>query len=94
MKKRKSRPQETLEIKLTKQIETFWYNPTINLVEEKWLLGVTFFETTNTVFNRAVENNGFAISMPGWPRVPNYLPEGFIDKLVDLLQLRSQNDIE
>ena len=40
----KTRPQETLEFKMDKQMQTFSFNPPINLVEGKWLLGV---KTTN-----------------------------------------------
>ena len=37
----KTRPQEMLEYKMNKQLQTFLFNPPINLVEEgKWLLGV------------------------------------------------------
>ena len=39
-------------------------------------------------------NNSFSISTPGCWRTPNYLPEGILDKLKDLLKLRSQNDLE
>ena len=41
-----------------------------------------------------MENNCFAISIPGRWRIPNYLPEGIIVKLKNLLKLSSQNDIE
>ena len=38
----KTRPQETLEIKMNKQKQTFSFNPPINLLEEgRWLLGVS-----------------------------------------------------
>ena len=48
----KTRPQETLDFEMNKQIETFSFSPTINLFEEgKWLLGVTSFEATNSVVN-------------------------------------------
>ena len=48
----KNRPEETLEFKLNKQIQTFSFNPPINLVEEgKSLLGVSSLECTNTVSN-------------------------------------------
>ena len=41
----RTRPQETLEFKMNKQMQTFSFNPPINLVEEgKWLLGVSSFE--------------------------------------------------
>ena len=47
----KTHPQESLEFKMNKQMQTFSFNPPINLVEEgKWLLGVTSFEFTNSVF--------------------------------------------
>ena len=48
----RTKPQETLEFKKNeKQMETLSFNPPIKLVEEgKWLLGVTSFEATKTVF--------------------------------------------
>ena len=54
----RSRPQGTLEIKMNEQKESFLFNPLIHLVEEgKWLLAVTSFEATNSVFNITDENN-------------------------------------
>ena len=48
----KARAQETLEFKIDKQMQTFLFNPPINLVEEgKELLGVSSFECKNSVFN-------------------------------------------
>ena len=62
----KTRPQEILEFKMNKQMQTFSFNPPINLVEEgKWLLGVTSFECTNSIFNILDENNSFSIDIPG-----------------------------
>ena len=41
----KTRPQETLEFKMNKQMQSFPFDPPINLVEEgQWLLGVSSFE--------------------------------------------------
>ena len=61
----KTKPQETLGFKLDKQMQTFSFNPPINLIEEgKWLLGVTSFECTNSVFNITNENNSFSITIP------------------------------
>ena len=41
----KTKPQETLEIKMNKQLETFSFSSPKKLVEEgTWLLGLTFFE--------------------------------------------------
>ena len=38
----KTKPQETLEFKINKQMQTFSFNPPINLLEDgKWLLGVS-----------------------------------------------------
>ena len=91
----RTRPQETLEFKMNKQMQTFPFNPPINLVEEgKWLLGVTSFECTNSVFNITDENNSFSISIPGRWRILNYFEDNFINKLKNLLKLRSQNNIE
>ena len=48
----KTKTQEFLELKLYNQMETFSFSPPINLVEEaKWLIAVTSFEATNSVFN-------------------------------------------
>ena len=41
----KTKPQETLEFKMNKQMQTFSFNTPINLVEEGiWLLAVTFLK--------------------------------------------------
>ena len=62
----KTRPQETLDFKMNKQMETFSFNPPVNHSEEGiWLLGVTSFECNNSVFNKTNENNSFSISVPG-----------------------------
>ena len=51
------KPRETLELKKNKQMETFFFSPPVYLVEEgKWLLAVTSFEATNSVFNITSEN--------------------------------------
>ena len=61
----KTRPQVTLEFKMKKQMQTFSYKPPLNLFEEdEWLLGMTFFEGTNSVFNETNENNSFSASTP------------------------------
>ena len=62
----KTKPQETLEFKMNKQMQTFSFNPPINVYEEgKWLLAKTSFETTNLVFNITNENNSFSFTTPG-----------------------------
>ena len=60
----KTKPQETLEFKMNKQMQTF--NPPSNLVEEgKWLLAVSSFECTISVLNITNENNSFSLIIPG-----------------------------
>ena len=62
----KTKPQETLEFKMNKQMQTFSFSPPMNLIEEcKWLLAVSSFECTNSVFNITNEKNSFLITMPG-----------------------------
>ena len=46
-------------------METFSSNPSIKLFEEgKWLLAVTSFEASNSVFNVTDENNSFSNTTP------------------------------
>ena len=89
----KTKPQETLEFKMNKQMQTFSFNPPINLLEEgKWLLAVSSFECTNSVFNITNENNSFSIIVPGHYETES--AEKTINELNKLLELRSQNGIE
>ena len=89
----KTKPQETLEFKMIKQMQTFSFNPPINLFEEgKWLLAVSSFECTNSVFNKTKENNSFSIIVHGHYETES--AERTIDELNKLLELRSQNGIE
>ena len=84
----KTKPQETLEFKMNKQRQTFSFNPPINLLEEgKWLLAVSSFECTNSVFNITDENNSFSIIIPG--HYQNESDEETIDNLNNLLELKS-----
>ena len=47
----KTEPQETLESKMNKQMQTFSFYPPIRLIEEgKWLMAVNSFECTNSFF--------------------------------------------
>ena len=84
----KTKPQETLEFKMNKQMQTFSFSPSINLVEEgKWLLGVTSFECTNSVFIITNENNSFSIFLPGHYETES--AEEMINDLNNLLELKS-----
>ena len=84
----KTRPQETLEFKMNKQMQTFSFNPSINLIEEgKWLLAVSSFECNNFVFNITDNNNSFSIIIPG--HYQNKSDEKTINDLNKLLELKS-----
>ena len=62
----RTKPQETLEYKTNEQMQTFSFNPPINSVEEgKWLLAVSSFECTSSVFNITNENISFSMIIPG-----------------------------
>ena len=69
------------------------FNPPMNLVREgKWLLKVTSFEATTSVFNITDENKSFSVIIPGhWN---TKAAEKSTDELNKLSELRSQNDIE
>ena len=84
----KTRSQETLEFKMNKQRQTFSFNPPINLIEEdKWLLAVSSFECTNSVFNITDDNNSFLIIIPAhWE---TEFAEKIIDEVNRLLELGS-----
>ena len=84
----KTKPQETLEFKMNKQMQTFSFNPPINLIEEdKWLLAVSSIECTNSVFNITNENNSFSIIIPG--HYQNKTDEETINNLNKILELKS-----
>ena len=84
----KTKPQETLEFKMNKQRQTLSFNPPINLVEEdEWVLAVSSFECTKSVFNITNENNSFSIIIPG--HYQNKTDEKTIDDLNKLLELKS-----
>ena len=62
----KTKPQKSLELKKIKPMQTFSFNPPINLVEEgKWLMVLSLFDCTNSVYNITNENNSFSIIIPG-----------------------------
>ena len=74
-------------------MENFSFNPTINLPEPGiWLMAVTSFEATNSVFNITSENNRFSNTICGhW----NSKSAGKrFDELIKLSELGSQNNIE
>ena len=84
----KTKPQETLEFKMNKQTQTFSFSPLINLLGEgDWLLGVTSFECTNSVFNIGIENNSFSIIIP--MHYKTEMAKKVFNDLIKLLELRS-----
>ena len=84
----RTKSQETLEFKMNKQMQTFSFNPPINLIEEdKWLIAVSSFECTNSVFNITDDNNSFSIIIPG--HYETEFAEKIIDDLNKLLELKS-----
>ena len=62
----KTKPQETLDFKMNKQMQTLSFNPPTNLLEEgKRLLAVSSFQCTNSVYKITNENNSFSFNIPG-----------------------------
>ena len=56
----KTKPEETLEFQLAKQLENLYFSPPINLFEYgKWLFGVNSFEAIKPVFNITNESHIF-----------------------------------
>ena len=89
----KKKPQGTLEHTMNKQMEPFSFSLPISLPEEgKWLLEVTSFEASNSVFNKTDENNSLSFSsLSFWTAEDG---EELINKLNKFLQPKSENDIE
>ena len=84
----KTKPQETLEFKMNKQMQSFSFNPPINIIEEgKWLIAVSSFECTNSVFNITDDNNSFSIIIPG--HYETEFAEKTINDLNKLLEFKS-----
>ena len=85
----KTRPQETLEFKINKQMQTFPFIQPINLLEKgKWLLAVSSFECTNSVFNITDEIKMFSITIPGqWQTKSDEKTFNEVNKLLELRSL-------
>ena len=60
VKKTQKKAEETLEFKMTKPRETFYFNPP-NQVLDDWMVGLTDLEVYNSIFNITEENNKFQI---------------------------------
>ena len=73
---------------MTRSKQTFSFNPPLNLVEEgKWLMAVSLFDCTNSVFIISNENNSFSNIIPGHYETES--AEKTIDELNKLLELRT-----
>ena len=60
-----TKPQKTVEFRLNRHMDTFSFNPPINVSEEnERFLAVTCFEATNTVLKITDENNSFSVTTP------------------------------
>ena len=71
-------------------MQSFSFHLQINLPEEgKWLLGVSSFECTNSVFNIINENNSFSINIPG-----HYKTEFAGKMIIDLNKLLELKSLE
>ena len=55
-----TKPQETLEFKMTKPGETFHFNPPIQ-VKEDWMFGLIDLEVYNSIFNITEQNTKFKL---------------------------------
>ena len=73
-------------------MQSFSFNPSIYLSGEEWMIAITSFETTNSVFIITNEDNSSSISTPShWKSEDG---EERTDKLNKLLELRSETDFE
>ena len=52
LKRTRTRPQETIEIKINRSQQTFSCNIPSELEENRWVVGVTILEIFSTVFNK------------------------------------------
>ena len=60
IKQTHTKPEETLEFKMTEPRQTFNFNPPV-LVKEDWMLGLVDLEVYNSIFNITEENNKFEL---------------------------------
>ena len=89
----RSRLEDALEFTLMQQVDTFAFSPRISLTEEgNGLLALTSFESNNFVSKVTDEKSSFLITTPR--RWTPKRSEEIIDKLIKLLELRSESDKE
>ena len=78
-----SKPQETLEFKMTKQKESFSFDVPLQL-NENWMMGVTSLEVYNTVYNITNSNNKLKILLTD---------EQLIEHGVDIVLVKNINSL-
>ena len=60
-----TKPQETLEFKMTKPKQTFHFDKDL-IIPEKWLMGLVNLQVYNTVYNITERNNKLSHYIPGY----------------------------
>ena len=54
------KPEETLEVKMIKPREIFYFNPPIQ-IKGYWMIEITDLEVYNSIFNKTEQNNKFEL---------------------------------
>ena len=88
-----SKPQETLEFKMTKQKESFSFDVSLLLLE-KWMMGVTSLEVYNTVYNITEKNNKLEILLTKQQLEEHRVDTELVPKIKDLYETSDDKFIE
>ena len=88
-----SKPQETLEFKMTKQKESFSFDVSL-LLTEKWMMGVTSLEVYNTVYNITEKNNKLEILLTKQKLEEHRVDTELVPKIKDLYETSDDKIIE
>ena len=76
-----TKPEETMEFKLTKPRETFLFNPPIS-IDGSWMIGLTSLEAYSSIFIITEENNLFELLTDTFDE---FLFEDFKGKLEEIV---------
>ena len=88
-----SKPQETLEFKMTKQKESFSFDVSL-LLPEKRMMGVTSLEVYNTVYNITEKNNKLEILLTKQQLEEHRVDTELVPKIKDLYETSDDKFIE
>ena len=88
-----SKPQETLEFKMTKQKESFSFDVPL-ILNEKWMMGVTSLEVYNTVYNITEKNNKLEILLTKQQLEEHRVDTEIVPKIKDLYETSDDKFIE